>query len=1197
MARYYTCRLMNFYTYLPSGLLLILCLVLGGASVWCKASILPRAEDIKLILSSPNPILISTGPFDCTAVVPCTQAGLATLGVTINSPCFLSNIGVRLERWGQQVKGFEINTDRWFLVNKVAEKGNFIGIETGHYRMILDLMDGCANRGRDTFEFFVEDRIAPVMKCNKGFNLGWSSYANESATYARIDVLDLDEGSSDNCGLQWIRIRRNYQSSCEANFIDKGYDYDENGRIEVGKDGFDRNGDGDINDFGEAFERVNGMIMTPLQDYIELFCCDIGNTLTFELWGQDWKGNRNFCWTSKKLEPQCNVKSNLTLFSDDPRLAVIDDFEAASIAFGDQFSWHGITCSNVKLGYQVEKKLKCGYGTIVRSWTIDNADVPGGSSPLCSQTILVRPRRNYAILFPADKRSDCLIPAVDSLMIRSSSCDLLAVTVVDKQYDRTGAECYKIFRTYTVVNWCAYDEKKCGSPDNPNTLYNIDRRWSGYGLFPLYLLVLTEGEAGEESFYLSRNQTPGEGNLHDLNVTEKNDESIQPVFCQAALQYLHAFRYTQVIMVYDEQAPKVNIPPTSVFCMNDPAKCVADIQVNFSAKDDCPFPVFLDLRSVQIALNQTKDSSSYFPALFFDPNWQLTRYAVRKDSFAIAIKNVPEGIHDLLFQVVDKCGNNSTLVRIPFVIKDCVIARPICLNSLKVNMGANTPQGATRILATDFIAAPIFDCNGQGTETKNGLAKVTNYSINRQGIAKNQNQKEFLVDCSALGKPIIVEIHAWDAVGNTDSCFSILILEDPFKACQTSGNFDGKIFGKIATELKYPVEGVEIALKGNVQSKSLTDSKGKFGFISLQNKADYNIKPSLDVDFLKGVSTFDLVIIQNHLFGVQVINSPYKLIAADVNNSKSITTLDLIMLRKLILNLTDRFESNTSWRFIDANYNFPNPANPWMEDFPEQVNVISLLDSAAANFVAVKIGDVNGSAGLPEIGEIRSSSQGTWPIHTLDKWMEAGEEHRISFKAKETNDLLGFQFALRLDPRQVRLLDIDYGLAQKENVETDTERGLVAVSWNRPPVFAPTDSLLFSLRLKVLSSGQLRDAVSFSPRYLEGEAYLHENEKRPVVLNFDKKSDLDYPTGELQNFPNPFEEETQLRFFLPNAAEVNVIVSDLSGKICHQSHISGQENWNQITLKTNENWTAGVLFCTLETPFYTETKKMIFIKN
>jgi hypothetical protein len=48
----------------------------------------------------------------------------------------------------------------------------------------------------------------------------------------------------------------------------------------------------------------------------------------------------------------------------------------------------------------------------------------------------------------------------------------------------------------------------------------------------------------------------------------------------------------------------------------------------------------------------------------------------------------------------------------------------------------------------------------------------------------------------------------------------------------------------------------------------------------------------LDEDAGNGVSTYDLVLISLHILQVDQLDSPYKVIAADANNSQSVTTLE-----------------------------------------------------------------------------------------------------------------------------------------------------------------------------------------------------------------------------------------------------------------------------------------------------------------
>mgnify|MGYP000727113042 CR=1 FL=1 len=91
----------------------------------------------------------------------------------------------------------------------------------------------------------------------------------------------------------------------------------------------------------------------------------------------------------------------------------------------------------------------------------------------------------------------------------------------------------------------------------------------------------------------------------------------------------------------------------------------------------------------------------------------------------------------------------------------------------------------------------------------------------------------------------------------------------------------------------------------------------------------------------------DLVLISKHILNVERLDSPYKMIAADVNNSQTITTLDLIQLRKLILGKIDKLPESSSWRFFDKMSNQEQYAIDAMEA-PMQINWMGVALTAAS---------------------------------------------------------------------------------------------------------------------------------------------------------------------------------------------------------------------------------------------------------
>jgi len=121
------------------------------------------------------------------------------------------------------------------------------------------------------------------------------------------------------------------------------------------------------------------------------------------------------------------------------------------------------------------------------------------------------------------------------------------------------------------------------------------------------------------------------------------------------------------------------------------------------------------------------------------------------------------------------------------------------------------------------------------------------------------------------------------------------------------------------------------------------------------------IIPSKDGAFVNGVSTFDLVITMKHILGNQLLDSPYKIIAADVNRDGKISVMDLIFLRQLILGQVITFPNSDPWIFVNADYEFSDPTNP----FPELENAMNMIlqniPEDPASFIGIKVGDLNNS--------------------------------------------------------------------------------------------------------------------------------------------------------------------------------------------------------------------------------------------
>ena len=128
-----------------------------------------------------------------------------------------------------------------------------------------------------------------------------------------------------------------------------------------------------------------------------------------------------------------------------------------------------------------------------------------------------------------------------------------------------------------------------------------------------------------------------------------------------------------------------------------------------------------------------------------------------------------------------------------------------------------------------------------------------------------------------------------------------------------------------------------------------------------------------------------------------------------------------------------------------------------------------------------------------------------------------------------------------------------------------------------------------------VSGGSISFTLGFGP--LPGDTIRANYSNAPCVIGIQNISS-EIPDNYIlqQNYPNPFNPVTNIRFQLPNASNIKLVVYDVSGKVLdvliNQKLNAGYYNYDWDA----SQYSSGVYFYTLESDDFRDSKKMVLIK-
>jgi hypothetical protein len=443
------------------------------------------------------------------------------------------------------------------------------------------------------------------------------------------------------------------------------------------------------------------------------------------------------------------------------------------------------------------------------------------------------------------------------------------------------------------------------------------------------------------------------------------------------------------------------------------------------------------------------------------------------------------------------------------------------------------------------------------------------------------------------------------------------------------------------------VAGVSVGMPPN--SAVLSNAMGEYSQFVTASGGNHTVTPSktlFTAPFPKsatvlsneGINAFDVQAITAHIGGGAALTNPYQLIAANVvlgtsgsQSNNRLTNTDATVLSQAINGNSSAQQTRLRWRFVPASLDLTSAIEDDNGDprprfwglvptslignqnglqyntYTENLVFINLdKPFVDQDFVAVKVGDVvpNPPAFTDHSSTLRYNGLPlVWEVE--DRKLRTGESIDVTFSAEQMQDLLGWQFGLNFDPTKLAVKnlatsqampldpDVNFGLYQ-------ADQGEIRSLWaDFKPTTLAKGARVFTLTFDVLNGGSLlSEVLGLDDEVLEGFAIHETKEPVNVMLSFRGTDAVAYGQPVLhQNVPNPFSQETRVRFELPIASDIQLTVHDVNGRMVKEINGFYSAGLHEVRFGRGEfGGFAGVMYYTLRCGDFVATKRMVVIE-
>lgn len=608
------------------------------------------------------------------------------------------------------------------------------------------------------------------------------------------------------------------------------------------------------------------------------------------------------------------------------------------------------------------------------------------------------------------------------------------------------------------------------------------------------------------------------------------------------------FEKVQNIYVIDKVSPTILTGCRDTIVRDISGRCDVQVRLSFTGTDNCTSQKDL-LYSYEIKQGDN--------IILLGPG----------SSFSATL---PQGVYQLTWILDDRCGNKTT-----------------CTNTMTLLEG----KPPTPFLMTGLVSNINKACDVLFVASQFNMGSKDNCtpsSLLKYSFSKNVEDDSIYFNCSKLGETT-VQIWVTDEKGNQAFANTKITMQDLNNFCV--GNRVLTIGGNVKTDEDITLNDVTIVLDGAEQQRLMkVDEEGKYSMSNLEMQSNYEIRGRKSDDFLNGVDIVDLLQMQKHILGIKPINNAYKLIAADIDNSKSINIKDLVELKKIILGSITKNDAD-AWKLFNAKASIDN-RNPWnAQEYYYFKNVDG--DLADVNFKAVKIGDIDGTVN----SKLATRSIKNKVLSIGNTKLEKDKTYTVDFTLSEDIDLVAVQTTLGYDAEALQILEVrgDRIKMQKEDFNKD-KLGLISIaSMNIEYNRLYQGDVLIQVTFKALKNDVLANVLNLK---VDGAKSILVSKTSEIYdLNLQWRNSSEKVLSVQQNAPNPFADKTSLAFSLTEDMPVEVTVYDQAGAKVHTSYSNYKRGPHTLVFGPEqlEN-RIGIFFVHIESAEISEIRKMIRIK-